>query len=90
MDPNDTLSALRESVKNVYDGPGLSGDYVFELAEQITALDEWLSGGGFLPDAWQHNELTDRENLAGCWLSFTPTRSSHVTQSTKLRESQHE
>lgn len=44
MDPNETLEQLRRAA----DGSA-SPDEVQELFHD---LDEWLSGGGFLPDAW--------------------------------------
>lgn len=30
-------------------------DMTYALAEYVTALDEWLSKGGFLPKGWQHS-----------------------------------
>lgn len=44
MDPNKALENLREALK--------SGEHE-ESAEAAAALDEWLSKGGFLPDAWR-------------------------------------
>lgn len=57
MDPNEALKGLRRSIKNARESGELEdneAEYaalqgVFEYAE---ALDEWLSRGGFLPDAW--------------------------------------
>jgi hypothetical protein len=61
MDPNATLMAIRELIKQIeaYDNHMGSVAHISEqaelgldLAEQITALDQWLSKGGFLPSAW--------------------------------------
>lgn len=30
-------------------------DWIDAVADKFNALDEWLSSGGFLPDAWQTN-----------------------------------
>lgn len=52
MDPNETLVELREAI-SLYDG---GPDHDYEAAGRFMnafeALDEWLSKGGFLPDAW--------------------------------------
>jgi hypothetical protein len=48
MDPNATLAQIRELI-----AAGTKVD-LEQAAELMTALDEWLSRGGFLPDAWQH------------------------------------
>lgn len=42
MDPNAVLAEIRAYVK----------DDESPLAEAVIALDEWMSRGGFLPDAW--------------------------------------
>jgi hypothetical protein len=45
MDPNAALANFRAAYAN--------GDAT-EAADAMAGLDEWLSGGGFLPSAWQH------------------------------------
>lgn len=51
MDPNATLARIRELAAQLEIDS--SDPYVVEeLAEQFTALDEWLSKGGFKPSAW--------------------------------------
>lgn len=50
MDPDATLTKIRELVSMLVDHPG---EPTRELAELAEALDEWLSRGGFLPEAWQ-------------------------------------
>jgi hypothetical protein len=55
MDPNITLLKLHRAMRMMRDGIDGNGDLITaaELAEMyFTALDEWLSNGGFLPDAW--------------------------------------
>ena len=61
MDPNENLAKQRELQKwlNEYDEPFDRDDdeeYVeklVDLAILVEAMDEWLSKGGFLPDAWK-------------------------------------
>jgi hypothetical protein len=45
MDANAALANFRAAYAN--------GDAT-EAADAMAGLDEWLSGGGFLPSAWQH------------------------------------
>lgn len=58
MDPNETLSELREVVelhhKDELIEEGHTLDYVplDYVLERIEALDEWLIKGGALPDSW--------------------------------------
>jgi hypothetical protein len=47
MDPNQTLADLRE----LADKP-VSLDTCEEMQVLVSALDSWLSKGGFLPEAW--------------------------------------
>lgn len=55
--PNETLRRIREAVAYLAlppletDRQGVKESYDV-LREDIAALDEWLSKGGFLPDAW--------------------------------------
>lgn len=57
MDPNEALKTIRTFTENIglldYDNPREIRDALLELAEAVAGLDEWLSKGGFLPDAWQ-------------------------------------
>lgn len=54
MDPNALLAEIRDLTKRSLELPTPSNieDLHVELAEKVEALDEWLSKGGFLPDAW--------------------------------------
>lgn len=54
MDPNEALKRLRHWAGDVLDmnQDGASVPEI-EAAEQFRALDEWLAGGGFLPDDWK-------------------------------------
>ena len=59
MDPDEALKRLRELTQNVLRLAELGEDNAelgVELAEQVEALDEWISKGGFLPKAWQPNK----------------------------------
>jgi hypothetical protein len=69
MDPKATLVRIRELTAELAAHPRSIAVYsdilserwdlrrcADELAELVTALDEWLSQGGFLPDGWQPKE----------------------------------
>lgn len=58
MDPNVTLSGARDAVADIFlafqnddDTAALHGAQW--LADTFTALDGWITKGGFLPDAWR-------------------------------------
>lgn len=51
MDVNVILAKLRAAASLVLDSEDESA-YATALAEQVEALDEWLSKGGFLPADW--------------------------------------
>ena len=60
MDPNEALKNAREAAKDILSSvsPGHVGEWyragrAEQLAEAFEALDSWLSGAGFLPDAWK-------------------------------------
>ncbi len=52
MDPNANLAEQRRIRNAIRIGQYTRND-VDRLAELIEALDEWISRGGFLPEAWQ-------------------------------------
>ncbi|MFO7902320.1 MAG: hypothetical protein R6U98_06660 [Pirellulaceae bacterium] len=53
MDPNANLEEQRKLVKKCFEAPeGLTGQEVDRLCELFDALDEWVTSGGFLPNAW--------------------------------------
>jgi hypothetical protein len=61
MDPNKTLDEIRDLLDSTKAQEALNGVYtagdefaetLAELAEKVTALDDWLVRGGFLPTAW--------------------------------------
>lgn len=51
MDPNATLAEIRAIVTRFQ----TESDYesMDELVEYVQAMDEWLSRGGFEPEAWR-------------------------------------
>ncbi len=49
MDPNETLARIRALCADMTD---IDDADAAELVELVGALDEWLSRGGFLPQAW--------------------------------------
>ena len=67
MDPNANLREQREHVRDIYaindSADSDTGEYTEDqelalvghasrLAELVEALDGWITGGGFLPSAW--------------------------------------
>lgn len=56
MDPNANLKEQREIANRLLDDESESPDGfandATRLAELVVALDEWLSKGGFQPQAW--------------------------------------
>lgn len=58
-DPNETLQKLREAYSRLENTRGNAigpfADAASDLRDAAVALDEWLSGGGLLPDDW-HND----------------------------------
>jgi hypothetical protein len=64
VDPNSTLTVIREAIAQyialidsrvMYVETDQALDVLETIPEHFQALDEWLSRGGFLPDAWQAN-----------------------------------
>ena len=59
MDPNAALENMRRAVANYRAGEDADMsaaelvDYARDMAELFAGLDEWVTGGGFLPAAWQ-------------------------------------
>jgi hypothetical protein len=53
MDPNANLKEMREIAKTILSGEEYDTGYdAVRLAELVEALDEWITKGGFLPEAW--------------------------------------
>lgn len=54
MDPDEALRELRELVAEYDRHAGeLAPEQVDALVGGLIALDGWLEGGGFLPEAWR-------------------------------------
>lgn len=51
MDPDANLAEIRRIVQDV--DLDVFPDRAERLAELISALDQWISKGGFLPAAWR-------------------------------------
>ena len=77
MDPNAALEACRQAVAVMQDETADDGDRLDagdRLAEHFAALDEWLSRGGFAPDAWaaepadgEYGESAAKEDARNAW-----------------------
>ena len=53
MDPNTALDGARKATADIFAAQDHEvSEAAAELAGAFTALDEWLTKGGFLPDAW--------------------------------------
>lgn len=55
MDPNANLAEQRQLLRKYRTRNRLTAGEAARLAELTDALDEWLSNGGFLPDAWRRD-----------------------------------
>lgn len=55
MDPNATLSAIRNVIFQLSAAESDSISMLKDIAEEFEALDEWLCAGGFLPTEWESN-----------------------------------
>jgi hypothetical protein len=56
MDPNEALKNAREAAARILtmsNAERPEGEDANDLAEAFEALDGWLTGGGFPPDAWK-------------------------------------
>jgi len=54
MDPNANLAEIRHLVESMREEHEVDALDAARLVELIEALDNWIVGGGFLPEAWQH------------------------------------
>lgn len=53
MDPNANLAEqIRLADRLESDDTGPDAAAALRLAELVLAMNEWIRGGGFLPDAW--------------------------------------
>lgn len=55
MDPNANLKEIRAILAEAQ--KGISPNAADRLVELVEALDGWLTGGGFLPQPWNHARL---------------------------------
>jgi len=53
MDPDAALQQLREYYNLAQDGLMTGDTDAMEIAEVFDDLDNWITGGGFLPAEWQ-------------------------------------
>lgn len=54
MDPTENLKRQRALARQILDqGDSKDPGLVYELAELVEALDEWICAGGFLPGSWK-------------------------------------
>lgn len=59
MDPNVTLAELRRLAALAVERRADRND-ADALGEHVQALDGWLTGGGFLPQAWADQQIITR------------------------------
>lgn len=65
MDPDATLAELRAAMENLAAAtlhPPVDTTQIQEAAELFDALDEWLTGDGFLPRSWDTAAPTTEVN----------------------------
>jgi hypothetical protein len=76
MDPDECLKQIRDLIMrvNAADDRGDFEGFAADLAEHVEALDEWLSKGGFLPDAWRNGPIKriDKAEIIELSLDQTP------------------
>lgn len=69
MDPNATLAEIRKLVKSINNQHDREEfDYLEDctrLAGLVEALDNWITNGGFFPDAWSNLTIEQRKILRG-------------------------
>jgi hypothetical protein len=53
MDPNANLAEQLQIAKLLLDDNPSNAVAAIRLAELVEALNDWIKGGGFLPDAWR-------------------------------------
>lgn len=53
MDPNTALTEIRRIASSLNDREEYPPEQVTRLLELVGGLDGWLTGGGFLPTAWE-------------------------------------
>lgn len=53
MDPNATLTEIRELAYRIVEERDSRESTYDRLAELVQALDEWITRGGFLPNDWK-------------------------------------
>lgn len=61
MDPNRILEGIRGLYAELDRNPPIEDwiDVAHEFAYLVNDLDEWLSKGGFPPDAWRTQRLSE-------------------------------
>ncbi len=53
MDPDANLKEQRDLLRKFRKRNRLTAGEAARLAELVDSLDEWISRGGFLPEAWR-------------------------------------
>lgn len=53
MDPDKLLNDILTVAGEVADYEDDFGDQMVELCHNICNLDDWMMGGGFIPERWQ-------------------------------------
>ena len=59
MDIDATLTELRELLAAAGENM-LTSDQNLRVLDLFEAMDDWLSGGGYLPDAWYRHQRAKR------------------------------
>ena len=56
VDPNETYVEVMKTVDGVLSSPAEHPEWVVELCEAVSALDEWMRKGGFPPSEWRNSD----------------------------------
>lgn len=78
MDPNTTLRELRDAIVqlgrlNTPDAPDAVYHSTNAVIERWSALDTWISNGGFFPSAWTEAQRRALENTRPTRLDLPPS-----------------
>ena len=86
MDPNTTHEAMLELARKARalfeeaDEPTTMHDIADQLATAVFDLDEWLTRGGFPPQAWTRGHLEDGPKTVTGWVRGSPDLGSYTVR----------
>lgn len=81
MDPNETLRELREAVTRWHEADLFETERgaAEDMAALVDSLDEWITAGGFLPNAWSPTRRVLSVPSAGLRVAVSSPEETHRT-----------